>query len=341
MRHSNIRPQNAEVMLPTRIIHKFEAGAARKQIVRQLSALIFIIIFSGLIFPASHAYGIQLTHVRHLFNLDQNFKQPSDVSVSKEGMIYVVDGVNNKIKVFNQNGRFVFSFGQSGAANGEFNFPLGICTDNFGKVYVADSGNHRVQAFNSSGGFLGQLKVASKNGNPSDPTDVAVDKDGKTLYVVDNNNHYIAAYSLPNGQLMNTYGSPGEGNRQFRYPFLMTLDNENYLYIVDVINTRVQVLNPVGLYVTSIGKWGVEKGEVFRPKGVAVDRQHRVYISDSYMGVIQVFDSYGEFYSVIADSATNAVKKFTTPVGIFIDDNNRLYVVEMFAERVSVYSIEE
>jgi DNA-binding beta-propeller fold protein YncE len=118
------------------------------------------------------------------------------------------------------------------------------------------------------------------------------------------------------------------------------LDKDKYLYVVDVINTRVQVLNPEGLFVTSIGGWGVERGEFFRPKGVAIDKKSRVYVSDSYMGVIQVFKPGGEFHAVLGDPSKGGVKRFKTPTGIFIDRHNRLYVVEMFANRVSVYSIE-
>ncbi|RJQ43288.1 MAG: 6-bladed beta-propeller [Nitrospiraceae bacterium] len=302
---------------------------------------LLLLVLAGLLVPANNAYGLRLTHVKHLFDLTQSFKQPSDVAVSHEGQIYVVDGVNNKIKVFNQNGKFSFSFGQKGSGNGEFNFPLGICVDRTGRVYVADSGNSRVQAFTTAGNYLGQLKLQSKNGTAPDPTDVAVDHNGRTLYAIDNNNHNVHAYNLSNGRLTGIYGSPGEGNREFRYPFFISLDSEDYLYIVDVINTRVQVLNPEGLYVASIGKWGVEKGSFFRPKGVALDAKDRIYVSDSYMGVIQVFDPEGVFYSTIGDPVTNSVRKFTTPTGIYIDDNNRLYVVEMFAEKVSVYQIEK
>ncbi len=301
---------------------------------------VFFYLLSLLSLLASPAHAIRFTHIRHLFDITGNFSEPSDVSVSKDGLIYVVDGVNNSIKVFNQSGRPLYSFGKSGSGNGEFRFPLGIDVDISGRVYVADSGNHRIQVFNSNGGFVTQISVPSKNGNPSDPTDVAVDKEHEKLYVVDNNNHYILAYDLAADRLIQTFGSPGTEKREFRFPFLMALDKDKYLYIVDVINTRVQVLNPEGLFVTSIGGWGVEKGEFFRPKGVAVDKNNRVYVSDSYMGVIQIFDSTGEFYSALGDLEKGTVKKFKTPTGIFIDNNNRLYVVEMFAQKVSVYSIE-
>jgi len=71
-----------------------------------------------------------------------------------------------------------------------------------------------------------------------------------------------------------------------------------------------------------------------------VDRDRRVYVSDGYMGVIQVFKPNGEFDSVLRNSDKSEVKKFNTPVGIYIDNNSRLYVVEMFANRVGVYIIE-
>ena len=57
------------------------------------------------------------------------------------------------------------------------------------------------------------------------------------------------------------------------------------------------------------------------------------------MGVIQIFDSTGEFYAAVGEPAKGTVKKFKTPVGIFLDHRNRLYVVEMFVNKVSVYHL--
>lgn len=286
------------------------------------------------------ALGIKLTNVKHLFNISHDFDQPSDVSVSKDGLIYVLDGVHNKVKVFDQGGKFKFSFGQKGSSNGRFSFPLGIDIGDSGRVYVADSGNRRVQSFNSDGSYINQITIPSKDDNPSDPTDVAVNEAMNRLYVVDNNNHCFLVYDLSTLQLAGTYGSPGTEKREFRYPFLAAIDNDGDLYITDVVNTRVQEFNPEGKFITIIGGWGVEQGEFFRPKGIAVDKKNLIYVSDSYIGVIQIFEQDGEFHSVIGDPDKGTVKKFIKPMGIFVDNNNRLYVVEMFAERVSVYSIE-
>ncbi|MBI4843240.1 MAG: NHL repeat-containing protein [Nitrospirae bacterium] len=308
-------------------------------IIKPSTVIVLILIFPLIFVSAS--YGIRLTKVRHLFDISYNFSQPSDVAVSDNGLIYVVDGVNDKIKVFDHSGTYLYSFGRKGSGRGEFDFPMGIGIDNSGNIYIADSGNGRVQIFKPDGGFTAEIKIPSNNGMFSDPTDVSVDESRGVLYVVDNNNHCIFVYDLKTLKKINSIGSPGTEKLEFRYPFLMTLDDEKYLYVVDVINTRVQVINPEGLFVEFIGGWGVEKGEFFRPKGIAIDGKKRSYVSDSYMGVIQVFDEHGAFYSAIGDAEGKAVKKFKTPTGLFIDRNNRLYVVEMFGEKISVYKIEE
>ncbi|HEA67179.1 MAG TPA: 6-bladed beta-propeller [Desulfobacterales bacterium] len=303
---------------------------------------VYFLLLSILFFIfAGPAFGIRLVNVKHLFDITGKLNAPSDVAVSADGQIYVVDGVNNQIKVFDRNGKLVSSFGRQGSGNGEFRSPLGIDIDRAGNIYIADSGNHRLQIFNRWGNYSAQIKIPPNNKKPADPTDVAVDDSRNRCYIVDNDNHHILVYDLATFKLLNTYGSPGTDKRAFRYPFFITLNKEKYLYIVDVINTRVQVLNPEGLFVAFVGDWGVKKGEFFRPKGVAVDKQGRVFVSDSYMGVIQVFDSNGNFSAVVGDPAKNAVKKFQTPVGLFIDKEMRLYVVEMFANKVSVYSIEK
>lgn len=285
------------------------------------------------------AHAINLVRVKHLFDIASGFNAPSDVAVSKDGRIYVVDGVNSAIKVFKYDGDPMSTFGQKGAGPGQFHLPLGIDIAASGKVYIADSGNHRVQIMNRQGRFETEFKLPDNKGKPGDPTDVVADESARRCYVADNDNHRILVYDLKTFKLIDIFGQPGTGNREFRYPFLLAQDKEKYLYIVDVINTRVQVLNRKGLFVANIGEWGVEKGHFFRPKGVALDRSGRVFVSDSYIGVIQVFDQTGAFLGAVGDSGTKGVKRFKTPVGMFIDSKDRLYVVEMYANRVGVYKI--
>jgi tripartite motif-containing protein 71 len=208
------------------------------------------------------AHAIRLLDAELLFEISDQLSQPSDVAVSSDGRIYIVDGVNNKIRIFNQNGQPLAAFGTAGSGNGEFNNPLGIDIGRSGRVYIADSGNHRVQIFDSEANFINDIKLPQKMKHAPDPTDVVVDEI-------------------------------------------------------------------------------VEKGELYRPKGVALDKNNRIYVSDSWLGVIQVFEPTGAFYAVLGDGLKRNVKRFKTPVGLFIDTRNRMYVVEMFANKVSVYRLGE
>ena len=285
--------------------------------------------------------AFQITPLRLLFRLEQGFLQPSDVAVGKDHHIYVVDGVNNRVAVFDGQGGYKFSFGNKGSGEGQFNAPLGIATDREGNIYVADTGNRRVQIFSPGGQFRSLFRVESPAGeSPSDPVDLAVDDERKRLYVVDNDNHSILVYSSPDFKLLERWGSEGEGMQRLRNPFLIALARDTSVLVVDVLNTRVQVWSPLGEAVTSIGQYGVDLGQLYRPKGVCVDRNNTVFVSDSYLGVIQTFNRYGPFKTVLGDEE-GKVMRWKTPVGITIDDRERLCVVEMLENRVSVYQIGE
>ena len=73
-----------------------------------------------LTFFAVPAFAIRLINLKLVFELRGKFTKPTDVSVSKNGRIYVVDGVNNKIKIFNSKGKFLYSFGSKGSGRSEF-----------------------------------------------------------------------------------------------------------------------------------------------------------------------------------------------------------------------------
>lgn len=285
--------------------------------------------------------ALQLTRAVKLFDIHEGLVKPSDVAVSGQGRIYVVDGVNHAVRVFSPKGDSLFSFGSQGDGDGQFQYPLGIDIDRSGTVYIADSGNHRVQMFSARGEYLDKIAIGSETRHPADPTDVAVDASRRRCYVVDNDNHRIAVLDLSKKKVTRTYGTPGSGKLNFRYPFRIALNAEHYLYIVDVINTRVQVLNPEGLYVAYIGGWGVDVGEFFRPKGIAAALDGRIFVSDSYTGVIQIFNADGMFTSAVGQAATSEVRRFKTPTGLWVDERNKLYVVEMLANKVSVYQLSE
>lgn len=265
---------------------------------------------------------------------------PTDVAVGREGHVYVLDGVHHRVVVYDAEGQFRFQFGGRGSEPGQLLFPLGIGAAPDGQIYIADSGNHRFQVFAADGTPLEAVPLPRKKSDvPPDPTDVVVDSTRRWLYIADNDNHHVVVYSLTNETFESVWGAPGQGQRQFRFPFLMDVSPQGYLFVVEPINTRVQVLNASGKFVNFIGGWGVKPGQLFRPKGVATC-DGRVFVSDSYLGSVQVFDMSGNFFGALADAAGTPIK-FNTPTGLAADaKRKRLYVAELKAHRLCRVDLE-
>lgn len=302
-----------------------------------LCLLLFTVTERGLLYGQRGA--VPTITSRHLFDIKSDFLNPSDVAVSPQGNIYVLDGVNNRVVMFTAAGKYVSAFGVRGKGKGGLNSPLGIDISKDGSVYVADSGNRLVQVFDGLGNFKFEFPVTVQDSlRPPDPVDVVIDESLDRCYVIDNDNHRVLVYSRDGSNLLKLWGGPGEKPGEFQFPFLAALDNQSTLYVTDVLNTRVQAISKDGRTMAYIGKWGVDRGEFYRPKGVTVDTKDRIYVSDSYLGVIQVFERFRKFLGVLG-TAEMPMMKFTTPAGIYIDDDMRLYVVEMMLSRVSVYQV--
>ena len=78
---------------------------------------------------------------------------PSDVAVDNR-KVYVVDGGNHRVVVFDHKGKYLHAFGAEGTGAGQFKGPVGIDAGMNGKIYIADSGNRRIQIFASDGEYL-------------------------------------------------------------------------------------------------------------------------------------------------------------------------------------------
>ena len=299
----------------------------------------FFLTAGAVLFSSGSAHAFKITPLKHLFDLEHGFLQPSDVEVGKDHRIYVLDGVNNQVKVFDEKGPFLFSFGSRGQAKGQFESPLGLSIDSTGRVFVADTGNRRVQLFSAEGKAQSEFSITLKDAQHlCDPVDLALDEKRNRIYVVDNENHKVLLYTLDKFSFLESWGKEGDGRQEFRYPFFIAAGKDGTVLIVDVLNTRVQAWDPKGRAVSTIGEWGVDVSQFYRPKGVCVDKDNRVFASDSYLGAIQVFNRYGSFLSVLGDESGKIIK-WKTPFGMAIDDRQRLYVVDMIANRVCVYQI--
>ena len=88
------------------------------------------------------------TEHKHELTTPGDFAKPTGVAVDAEGNLYVCDTLNNRIEVFDAEGKFISTFGKAGDGPGYFARPKGVAIDSDGHIWVADGMQDRVQVFN-------------------------------------------------------------------------------------------------------------------------------------------------------------------------------------------------
>jgi hypothetical protein len=95
---------------------------------------------------------------------DENylFYKTWHLAVDRQGNIYVLDGGNIRIQVFDKNGRYLRTIGRKGQGPGEFQSPQGVfINDKKGEVYVPDF--RSIKVFASNGNYLKTIPLESFN----------------------------------------------------------------------------------------------------------------------------------------------------------------------------------
>lgn len=78
------------------------------------------------------------------------FSVPRGMAIDSDDRLYVVDAVAHTIKVYDtakDKVEMLFTFGDFGLNDGEFNYPNDIAIDGTGRLYIADRVNNRIQVW--------------------------------------------------------------------------------------------------------------------------------------------------------------------------------------------------
>ena len=141
----------------------------------------------------------------HVFDIGERgegpgqFNLPRDIAVGREGRIYVVDGANFRVQIFESDGTWVDTFGTVGIYPGQFSRPKGVAADPDGNIYVTDSAFGNFQIFNADGQLLMFVGTRSETMQPAKymlPAGIGVDEDGR-VYMVDKVDVYRPARIEP------------------------------------------------------------------------------------------------------------------------------------------------
>jgi DNA-binding beta-propeller fold protein YncE len=130
---------------------------------------------------------------------DGEFNFPTNLTVDRQGRLYVADTMNFRIQIFDAAGRFVKTFGTLGDSPGSLNRPKGVGVDSEGHIYVIDASFNNFQIFDEAGQLL--LFVGSGGRNPGEfvlPAGMSVD-DQDRIYVADQGNSRVQVFQYLHG----------------------------------------------------------------------------------------------------------------------------------------------
>jgi len=116
---------------------------------------------------------------------------------------------------------------------------------------------------------------------------------GNDVWVTNLAAHRIEVFDYASGQHRRFIGQHGEEPGQFALPRSLARGPDGSVYVVDVLNTRVQVLDPQGRFVRSIGQAGDNVGCFGRPKDVAVGPDGTVFVTDVFSQRVHTFGPDG------------------------------------------------
>lgn len=152
--------------------------------------------------------------------------------------LYVADTLAHEIRVFDRDGKDLFSIGERGETDLQFNYPshLAFADD---RLFVNDTMNFRIQVFGPDGRHLQTFgKHGVGSGHFTQPKGVAADSIGH-VYVADALSNRVQIFDR-DGTFLLGFGGPGDAPGSFQMPAGLAIWKD-MIYVADSFNHRVQV----------------------------------------------------------------------------------------------------
>jgi uncharacterized protein (TIGR03663 family) len=186
--------------------------------------------------------------------------EPRGMATGPDGTLYVADAPNNRILVYETDGKTRII---SGDGPGALQEPSGVAVDPAGNVYVADTWNARIAKFDPAGVFITSWGSGEEE------------------------------LQAGSGKRVSRTGGTAEGNAAkplgFFGPRNVAVDTSGHVFIADTGNKRIVVTDANGTFLGQIGTAGAAPGQFNEPIGLAVDDGGNLFVGDSWNGRVQVF----------------------------------------------------
>lgn len=220
---------------------------------------------------------------------EAHFGLINGIAIDDDDRIFVTDGKMHRVLIFNAKHDVTDQI-DKGLVD-----PVGIAIDKENRqLYVADTQQDQVFVYDADSlklirtiGKGGQKHTLTTPGDFSNPTGVAVDKDGN-LYVTDTMNYRVEIFDADGG-FISEFGRHCDGPGCFAHPKGIAVDSDSHIWVADPMLDLLQIFDKEGQLLGVIGGHGQLLGQFSSLVDVAIDKNNRVFASDQYPGRVQEF----------------------------------------------------
>lgn len=275
------------------------------------------------------------------------FNFPTGIEQAADGILYVVDADNDRIRTVTPAGAVTTIAGstrgyQDGpAATAKFSFPSDIALDPAGNVYVTDSNNRTIRMLSPAGVVSSVLPQFSFSQYPTGLIYLASPSPRLIVAVAD---HRIYSIDLGTGALTTVAGTGAAGFADnadpllatFQFPFrLAYVASTDTLYVADFGNHAIRALSSDGVTTyAGTGTSGTTNGprslaQFKNPVGLDNDGSGNLYVADYGNHLVRRIDASTGNVCTMAGSGTpglldgaSATAMLQYPHSIVADDTS-------------------
>jgi DNA-binding beta-propeller fold protein YncE len=260
--------------------------------------------------------------------------RPYGVAVDSRGRIIVTDPAISAVHIFDLAERKYKLIDRWGKSKDPMIAPQCVAVDGKDNIYVTDSQAGKVFVFDPQGKtrrVFGSLKRGE--GFFKRPTGIAIDRKMQRVYVTDTLADCVYILDT-DGRVVRRFGERGTERGEFNSPVEVQV-KDGMVVVVDAMNFRVQLFDKDGNFQAQIGASGNPAGGLYRPRGIGIDSEDHIYVVDSELGIVQVFDRRGRLLYRFGNGTNFG--QFLLPAGLCIDRNDRVYLVDSYHRQVQVF----
>lgn len=328
----------------------------------------------GIPMPAQASHASVATYNGKQLDIG-NFKDPTDIFVDQNNLIYILDAGNNRIVILNRDYQVERVITEIKSNNGveSIEGANGLFVSNEEKIFIADTSNARILITDLYGKLLNIITRPESDMLPKEanflPKSIIVDKTGN-IYMISEKSTQGAYMMSPKGEFMGFYGRnnvtltaelvfehyyrkfASEAQREKMSNFIpvefsnFDIDEEGFVYTVTaysgnpINDEMIRKLNPLGNNILQY-QWhtygDAPDGDKYLTAytDIAVDDNHFIYTLDSYTGRIFLYDDTG-FQISIFGGAANQQGYFKDAIAIDTIGND-IIILDSAKKNITVF----